>query len=58
MNNFIPFIEAYNIVKKLNIKNTNEWREWIKKNKQCIKFLFITTGRHFKKQPYNHKIYF
>lgn len=33
MNNFIPFIEAYNIVKKLNIKNTNEWREWIKKNK-------------------------
>jgi hypothetical protein len=34
MNNFITFIEAHSIVKKLNIKNTNEWRRWIKNNKQ------------------------
>jgi hypothetical protein len=33
MNKFISFKEAHNIVKNFNIKNTNEWRKWIKENK-------------------------
>jgi hypothetical protein len=34
MSNFITFDEAFEIVKTLNLKNINEWREWIKCNKQ------------------------
>lgn len=34
MNKFILFKEAYNIVKNLNFKNINEWRKWIKENKE------------------------
>lgn len=34
MNKFISFLEAYNIVKKLNIRNTDEWRKFIKENKE------------------------
>lgn len=34
MSNFLSFKESYNIVKKLKLKNINEWRKWIKKNKK------------------------
>jgi hypothetical protein len=34
MNKYTTFQEAYDIVKNLKLINTNEWRNWIKNNKE------------------------
>jgi hypothetical protein len=34
MNRFITFIEACDVVKNLKLKNIDEWRKWVKENKE------------------------